>query len=105
MTAQTNDQIAEAVASKIISLHPELVRNVAEIPAPLKWAGGIAAGLLTIGVASMAVWLVATTSNMQVTLARLDERMANVNSSQTTQYANFDHRITALETNVPKSTQ
>jgi hypothetical protein len=48
-----------------------------EIPAPLKWAGGIIAGLFTAGTATLAFWLVSSVSEMQVTLGRMDERMAS----------------------------
>jgi hypothetical protein len=48
-----------------------------EVPAPLKWAGGIIAGLFTAGTATLAFWLVSSVSEMQVTLGRMDERMAS----------------------------
>lgn len=51
----------------------------AEIPSPLKWAGGIIAALFTAGTATLAFWLVSTVSEMQVTLARMDERMVSGN--------------------------
>ena len=75
--------------------YPELRK--AEIPAPLKWAGVIVASLFTMGVGAMAVWLVDTVSAMQVTLARMDERMANQATVQDSRFGDFERRISTLE--------
>lgn len=85
------EQIAEAVITRFTQQHPELRK--AEIPAPLKWAGGIIAALFTAGVAAMAMWLVSSVSNMQVTLARIDERSVNRDA----QYSDIDERVRQLE--------
>ena len=69
--------IAEAIAEATI-IKFENARGSppkADLPPPLKWAGGIVAGLMATGVAAMAFWLVTTVNDMQVTLARVDERM------------------------------
>lgn len=75
------EQASEATIVKFVSQHPELRQGsvTAEIPAPLKWAGAIIAGLFTAGTATLAFWLVSTVSEMQVTLARMDERMVSGN--------------------------
>lgn len=69
----------------------------AEIPAPLKWAGAIIAGLFTAGTATLAFWLVSTVSEMQVTLARMDERMVSGNVQ--------DGRVDDLQRRVQKNEQ
>ena len=97
------DPIAGAAASIAISefasQHPELRQASAttEIPAPLKWASIIIAGLFTAGTATLAFWLVSTVSLMQVTLARMDERLANQTVVQSEQLKDISGRVTALE--------
>jgi hypothetical protein len=67
------EQVVEATIVKIEAEHPRA--KEAEIPAPLKWAGGIIAALMVACVSGLGIWLVTTVSEMQVTLARMDERM------------------------------
>lgn len=75
------ETVADTAITRFVSQHPELRQGsvTAEIPAPLKWAGAIIAGLFTAGTATLAFWLVSTVSEMQVTLARMDERMVSGN--------------------------
>lgn len=94
------ENIAEAAASaamlKLKAQQLSEPKAVADVPAPLKWAGGIIAGLFAAGTATLAFWLVTSVSEMQVTLARMDERMA----SGTIKDARFDElnrRVTILE--------
>lgn len=87
-------QVAEAAFYKFEREHP--VKTEATIPAPLKWAGTIIAALFTAGIATLSFWLVTTVSGMQVTLARVEERLA----SGTVKDARFDdleRRVTRLE--------
>lgn len=88
------DTVAEATIMKFVSQHPEL--NEAKIPAPLKWAGAIIAGLFTAGTATLAFWLVSTVSEMQVTLARMDERMVSGNIKDS-RYDEIERRVVNLE--------
>lgn len=93
------DQAAKASASlavtEFVAQHPEYRK--AEIPAPLKWAGGITAALLATGVGGTAVWLMTTVNEMQVTLARMDERMSGSGAAQVDRDDDQDRRITRLE--------
>lgn len=97
------DPIARAAAtiaiSEFASQHPELRQGsvTTEIPAPLKWASVIIAGLFTAGTATLAFWLVSTVSEMQVTLARMDERLANQTAVQSEQIKEIEVRVTTLE--------
>lgn len=95
------DQVAEAAILRFTQEHPELRQKV-ELPPPLKWAGGIIAALFTMGVGAMAVWLVGTVNSMQVTLARMDERLASQTTSQDDRYADHERRIQQLETHLQK---
>lgn len=96
---QVGESAADIAISKFVSQHPELRQGsvTTEIPAPLKWAGAIIAGLFTAGTATLAFWLVSTVSEMTVTLARMDERMASQTAVQTGQVADLTTRVTALE--------
>jgi hypothetical protein len=95
------DQAAKASATlavtEFIAHHPEIIRPRPEIPAPLKWAGGITAALLATGVGGTAVWLMTTVNEMQVTLARMDERMSGSGAAQGDRDDDQDRRISRLE--------
>jgi hypothetical protein len=88
------EQVAEAAFYKFEREHP--VKTEATIPAPLKWAGAIIAGLFTAGTATLVFWLVSSVSEMQVTLARMDERMAS-GMIKDARFDDVDRRITKLE--------
>ena len=86
------EQVAEATLVKFASkAKPE-----AEIPPPLKWAGGIIA-LFTLGIGGMAVWLITSVNEMQVTLARMDERMAGASASADARLSSVEGRVLTLE--------
>lgn len=89
------EQVAEAVILKFAAEHPELRKT--EIPPPLKWAGAITAALFTTGVAGTAFWIVSSVSEMQVTLARMDERQVLLTTSQDKNYNEIERRVTVLE--------
>lgn len=88
------EQVADAAFYKFESEHP--VKTEAEIPAPLKWAGAIVAGLFTAGIAALAFWLVSSMSAVQVTLARMDERMAS-GMVKDARFDEIERRVTKLE--------
>lgn len=72
------EQVVAAAIAKLRVEQPELIAAQPKeppIPAPLKWAGGIVAALMIACVSGLGIWLVTTVSEMQVTLARMDERM------------------------------
>lgn len=87
------EQVAKAAVAEYTQKHPEEPK----IPPPLKWAGGIIAALFTAGVAAMAMWLVSSVSNMQVTLARVDERQSSLVDQQSTEVGDLKRRVSALE--------
>lgn len=95
-----HDQIAEAVIKRFVSQHPELRQNtvVTEIPPTIRWAGIIIGGVMTAAATAGLFWLVATVSEMQVTLARMDERIAGWDSKQENRYLDIEKRVTKLET-------
>lgn len=91
------EQVARAVVVEVNAERGPPRRELAEIPPTLKWAGAIAAVLMTVGVGGMASWLVTSVSEMQVTLARMDERMASQNNSQDGRYTDLTRRVDTLE--------
>jgi hypothetical protein len=86
---------AELAVARFAAQHPELHKT--EIPAPLKWAAGILAALMATGVGGTAVWLMTTVNQMQVTLARMDERMSGSGVAQSDRDDDQDRRIARLE--------
>lgn len=101
-TRKIVDQAARATAtlavSEFIATHPELLaKPKPEIPAPLKWAGAITATLLATGVGGTAVWLMTTVNEMQVTIARIDERMVSAQQSQDSRFEEINRRLSRLE--------
>lgn len=89
------EAIAEAVISKFVSQHPEVIKP--ELPPPLKWASAILAALFVTGISGMGIWLISTVNEMQVTLARMDERLANQTTSQDGRFDELERRIGMLE--------
>lgn len=77
MLRRIAEQIGEAVADVAIDRyaksHPETTARV-DIPPPLKWAAIVATAVLTLGVTGMAAWTVTTLNDLQLTVARIDER-------------------------------
>lgn len=95
---QVGESSAEIAISRFVAQHPEVRRGtvVSEIPAPLKWASAIIAGLFTAGTATLAFWLVSTVSEMQVTLARMDERMT-AGAVRDARFEPLERRVQKLE--------
>jgi hypothetical protein len=93
------EQVGEAAATlavtKFAAQHPGAVK--AEIPGPLKWAAGIIAALLATGVGGTAVWLMTTVNEMQVTIARIDERMVSQSDTQESRFDEINRRLSRLE--------
>ena len=89
------EQVAEAVILKYEAEHPR--PREAPIPPLIKWLVGAIAAFGTAAVIGLGFWLVTTVSSMQVTLARLDERMAS-GSVKDSRFEELDRRVTTLET-------
>jgi hypothetical protein len=88
---------AKMAVEEFVHEHPELTAPKPDIPGPLKWAAGIISALLAMGVGGTVVWLMTTVNEMQVTIARIDERMANQTTAQGGQYEEINRRLTRLE--------
>lgn len=91
-TRRIAEQVVEAVIVKYAATHPEV--QDARLPPPIKWLGMMAAAAITAGGAALAIWLVSWVGEMQVTLARMDERMVSGTLK--------DHRFEELDRHVIK---
>lgn len=94
---QVADAAALAAVKQLVDLHPEFSKPKAEIPQSLKLAGGVTAAVMTTGAVALVVWLVSSVSAMQVTLARVDERMQNKDGAAETRFAAVEARVAKLE--------
>jgi hypothetical protein len=68
-----------------------------EIPPPLKWAAGIVASLMSLAMGAMVLWLVTTLNEMQLTVARIDERQQSQVGDVDGRFAEVNRRIGRLE--------
>lgn len=90
------EQIADMAIAKYNTAHPrEAVK--AEIPTPLKWAAGIISALFTMGVGAFCLWMVTTLNDMQITVARIDERQQSQSGDNDGKFTEIDRRISQLE--------
>lgn len=93
------DKIADRAIARFVSQHPEVRRGtvVAEIPPPLKWAAIVATSVLTVAASGGLLWMVNSVSEMSVTLARMDERMARYTESGAATDERQDREIRELQ--------
>jgi len=98
--AQVRLIIEQAVEATIIKLGSTPLSSPPkpEIPAPLKWAAGIIASLMALGIGAMVLWLVSTLNEMQLTVARIDERQQSQVGDIDGRFRDVDRRLTRLET-------
>ncbi|WEK42996.1 MAG: hypothetical protein P0Y64_16885 [Candidatus Sphingomonas colombiensis] len=89
------EQVAVAAVEQFVRTHPQTPK--AEIPVPLKWAGGVITALLTVGVASLCMWVVSTLSNLQQTVTRIDTRQQINDGNVEGRLKQIEDRITRVE--------
>lgn len=96
---QIGKSVAGVAIKEFVLEHPEVRRGtvVAEIPAPLKWAAIVASAVITVSASAGLVWLVSSVSEMSVTLARMDERMASYVNAQEARMGQLERRVDTLE--------
>ena len=93
------EQAAQAAVLEFALQHPE-VNTVAENNTQrdvLRWLAGIAATLFAALTGGAIVWIVSATASVQITLARVEERLANLDNSSKTQVAALAVRVDRLE--------
>jgi len=92
------EQVAKATIKQFTMDHPELVKM--EVPPPLKWAATIIAALFTMGAGGLCFWLITTVNEVQLTLARVDERLQNQTSAQGSRFDELDRRVSTIEVSI-----
>lgn len=70
------EQVADAAVAKYAQEHPPIIHEApkAEIPHALKLWGTIGAAVLTLAITGGTAWGVSTLNQLQITVARMDER-------------------------------
>lgn len=96
------DQAVKMAIASFRLENPELFVDAAkkpeaEIPSPLKWAAGILAALFSAMASGVIIWAVASISSMQITLARVEERLTSMDRQQTERITGIEVRIARLE--------
>jgi hypothetical protein len=102
------DRIGKASAAiairEFVQTHPHFETSAPkpEIPAPLKWAGVIVAGLMSAAVIAMSFWVVSTLNELQLTVREISTRQQTDTTSKRLDAveqtnAQQTERITALE--------
>lgn len=90
------EQVALAAIEKFAQTHPPAPPK-AEVPAPLKWAAVIVAALMTTGVATLAIWVVATLSGLQQSVTRIETRQQVTDGSLEWRFKEIEKRLDHLE--------
>lgn len=94
------DQVAEAAVTNLMMKMKvqQLDSSPREAPLPplIKWLVGAIAGFGAAAIVGLGFWLVSSVSQMQVTLARLDERIAN-GSIKDARFDEIDRRVSKNE--------
>jgi hypothetical protein len=97
-TRMIAEQVADAALTRFRDQHPEIgQRPIAEIPAPLKWAGGIVAALLAMAAGGTMTWLVSTTNETQMAVGRIEERIKSLGEVQGGRFIDMERRVSRLE--------
>ena len=88
------EQAADIALTKHVNSAP---KEKADIPAPLKWAAAIIASLMSLGIGALCLWLVTTLNEMQVTVARIDERQQSSGDDVNGRFEEVNRRVSRLE--------
>ena len=89
------DGAADAAIVRFASKHPELAKEPAIHPL-VKWVVGAIAALGLAAMIGGGTWLVSSVSQMQITLARVDERMTS-GTVKDSRVDDLTRRVTNLE--------
>lgn len=93
----TAQAAASAAIREFVNQHPHFspAPPKVEIPAPLKWAAAIIAGLMTMGVGAMTIWGVTTLNDLQITVAEINTRLQTDTTRKDVE--DLEGRVTNLE--------
>jgi hypothetical protein len=93
------EQAAEAAIIQFTSQHPELKGADAAVPPIVKWLVGAIAGFGSAALIGLGFWLVTSVSQMQVTVARIDERL-NSGSIKDARFEDIERRVSKNEARI-----
>lgn len=91
---QIGEVVAEVAIDKYARSHPETTAKV-EVPAPIKWAAGVLSAIMVACAVAMAIWMVSTLNDLQLTVTRIDERQQQ--DTQGKEITELKGRVTTLE--------
>lgn len=94
--ASAGDQAqVHRIVRQVVTSYQEMQEP--KIPALIKWLVGAIGGFGAAALIGLGFWLVSSVSQMQVTLARMDERLAGQTLGQDARFEDHERRIRALE--------
>lgn len=91
--------IAKAIARQMIEVYGEPAKEK-DLPAPVKWAAGIIAGLMTVGSAGLLFWMVSTISVTQITVMEIKTRQQMTTEQWEQKFASLEQRMESIEQQV-----
>ena len=95
--SEQSDNIGQ-IQRSIARLNKLVPEEGEEVTHPtLKWMAGIAATIAAAIVTGAMFWVASSVTDMQQTLARIDERQKAQAEAQDGRFADYDRRITRLE--------
>lgn len=103
MTGVGNEAQIRVIAEQLVDTAITKVRAEympppkAEVPAPLKWAGGIIAAMMTAFAILVMTWGVNTLADLKETVTRIDERQRLSGDSTEKRLASVEGRVSRLE--------
>ncbi|WP_447724648.1 hypothetical protein [Sphingomonas koreensis] len=87
-------QVAAAAVEEYAHRYPPAPPK-AEIPPPIKWAAAVIGALMTAGSVALFIWVVSTLNELQLTVARIDERQQQDTTIQ--RLDKIEERLSRLE--------
>lgn len=94
--AQTRIIVEQVVEAAIVRLKAQPA-DEAHIPPILKPIGVIAMAVVTASAIAFLGWMVTTTSDMQLTLTKIEERLKNQNEAEIIRFNQLEDRVERLE--------
>lgn len=91
------EQVVDAAMVRLGSRQSEKEPSKMELPPSIKWAAGIVSAVITAAVIGFMLWMVTTLNDMQLTVARIDERQQSQGSDVDGRFQDFDRRVMRLE--------
>jgi hypothetical protein len=101
--ADSDQAQIQAIAKQLVdAANVELAGRVGrpELPAPLKWAAAIIAGIMTVGSAGLLFWMVSTISQTQITVMEIKTRQQMTAEQWESRFKTLESRMVTIEEHV-----